>query len=104
MKRLSSVTREMRFGPGDVIFKEGDPGDGLYVVLSGRVQISAMISGGERHVFSTVGAGDVFGEMALLDNLPRSAHASAEGDTTVAFVPREEFVELLKNSPALSLS
>src|SRR5688500_4134494 len=106
VKRLTAASRELRFGPGEVIFKEGDPGDGLYVVLSGRVQISATIAGGERHVFSTVGAGDVFGEMAVLDSLPRSAHAhaSAEGEATLVFVPREQFLDLLKNSPALSLA
>ena len=104
IKQLSVVSRELRFAPGEVIFKEGDPGDGLFVVLAGRVQISAAIGSGERHVFSTVGPGDVFGEMALLDNLPRSAQASAEGETTVAFVPRDEFVELLRASPSLSLT
>lgn len=104
MRKLLAVAREMRFAPGQTIFKEGDPGDGLYVVTSGKVQISAVISSGERHVFSTVAAGDVFGEMAVLDNLPRSAHASAEGESTVVFVPRDQFVELLKASPALSLT
>ncbi len=104
IKKLSAVTREMRFAPGEVIFKEGDPGDGLYVVIAGRVQISAAIASGERQVFSTVAPGDAFGEMAVLDNLPRSAHASAETETTLAFVPREQFVELLKNSPTLSLT
>ena len=104
IKKLSEVTREMRFAPGDVIFKEGDPGDGLYVVLAGRVQISAAIGSDERQGFSTVAPGDVFGEMAVLDNLPRSAHASAEAEATLAFVPREQFIELLKSSPTLSLT
>src|SRR5688572_22432804 len=104
IKQLSGVSREKRFAPGEVIFKEGDPGDGLFVVLAGRVQISAAIGSGERHVFSTASPGDVFGEMAVLDNLPRSAHASAEGETTLIFVPRNEFVDLLKGSPAMSLT
>jgi signal transduction histidine kinase len=104
LKKLSAVAREITFAPNEVIFKEGDPGDGLYVVRSGRVQISAVISSGERHVFSSVLPGDVFGEMAVLDGLPRSAHASAEGESTVIFVPRNQFVELLKASPAMSLA
>jgi signal transduction histidine kinase len=104
IKKLSAVAREITFAPNEEIFKEGDPGDGLYVVRSGRVQISAVISSGERHVFSTVLPGDVFGEMAVLDGLPRSAYASAEGETTVTFVPRNDFVELLKASPAMSLA
>jgi signal transduction histidine kinase len=104
IRKLASVAREMRFAPGQVIFKEGDPGDGLYLVTSGRVQISAVISAGERYAFSTVLPGDVFGEMAVLDMLPRSAHASVEDETTVLFLPREPFVELLQNSPKLSLT
>ncbi|MCI0746394.1 MAG: cyclic nucleotide-binding domain-containing protein [Verrucomicrobia subdivision 3 bacterium] len=104
VRKLSDVARERRFRPGDVIFREGDPGDGLYVVKAGKVQISAAIGSGERHVFWTVLPGDVFGEMAVLDNLPRSAQASAEGETTVIFVPRDQFIELLKTSPAMSLT
>jgi signal transduction histidine kinase len=103
LSKLSAVARDISFNSGATIFKEGDPGDGLYVVKSGKVQISAVIGSGERHVFSAVFPGDVFGEMAVLDNLPRSAHASAEGETTVIFVPRDHFVDLLKNSPPLSL-
>jgi signal transduction histidine kinase len=103
LSRLSAVAREISFTSGATIFKEGDPADGLYVVKSGKVQISAIIGSGERHVFSTVLPSDAFGEMAVLDNLPRSAHASAEGETTVIFVPRDHFVDLLKSSPAMSL-
>jgi signal transduction histidine kinase len=104
LKKLSAVARDISFPHGATIFKEGDPGDGLYVVKSGKVQISAFIDSGEEHVFATVLPGDVFGEMAVLDNLQRSAHASAEGETTVIFVPREQFIELLKTSPAMSLT
>src|SRR5258705_12461624 len=103
LNKLAAVARDISFNSGATIFKEGDPGDGLYVVKSGKVQISATIGSGERHVFSTVFPGDVFGEMAVLDNLPRSAHASAEGETTVIFVPHDHFVDLLKSSPAMSL-
>src|SRR5262245_42562127 len=92
LKKLQEVTRELQFASGQQRFKEGDPGDGMYVVKTGEVQISAVMSHGERHVFSRVLPGDVFGEMAVLDNQPRSATASAEGDTTVYFVPREQLV------------
>jgi len=104
LQKLHAVTRELKFAPGQQIFKEGDPGDGMYVVKAGEVQISAMMSHGERHVFSQVMPGDVFGEMAVLDNQPRSATASAQGDTTVYFVPREQLVKMLKESPDLSMT
>jgi signal transduction histidine kinase len=86
-----------------LIFREGDPGDGMYVVRSGAVQISGVINSGQRQVFSTVAVGDVFGEMAVLDDLPRSASASAQEETSVYFVPRQHILDLLKSSPTLSL-
>src|SRR5687768_14455229 len=79
-----------RFDSGREIFKEGDPGDGVYVVKSGQVEISALVGGGKRHSFSRVLPGDFFGEMAVLDSQARSASAQAEGDTEVYFVPREQ--------------
>jgi len=72
-------------------------------VRAGQVQISVLVGAGEPRVLSHVLPGDVFGEMTLLDNAPRSASASAEGETTVYFVPREPMVEVLKRSPHLSL-
>src|SRR5437667_854836 len=103
LQTLSQVAQELSFAPGEQIFKEGDPGDGIYVVKSGMVHISALLENGERHVFSQILPGDIFGEMAVLDNQPRSASASAEKPTALYFVPRKEMVNLLKRSPELSL-
>ena len=103
LKALCEVTQQIVFARGQQIFQEGDPGDGIYVVKTGLVQISAVLENGERHVFSDVLPGDIFGEMAVLDNQPRSASASAEHETTVEFVPRQEMVNLLKRSPELSI-
>ena len=100
---LRAHTEERHFPAGVDIFKEGDPGDGVYVVRSGSVQISAILGSGERRVFSHVPPGDVFGEMTLLDSLPRSACAAAAEDTTAYFVPRAAMVELLRKSPELSM-
>jgi len=104
LKPLLEVLRELRLAPGEEIFKEGDPGDGVYVVQSGQVQISAIVGTGERRVFSRVQPGDFFGEMSVLDNQPRSACASAEGETVVGFVPREQMVALLTHSPGLCMT
>ena len=75
---LKSVTREVTFPGGAEIFKEGDAGDALYAVASGRVQISAVMGDGERQVLSRLPPGEVFGELAIIDNQPRSATAMAE--------------------------
>src|SRR4051794_10421012 len=94
LQALGQATQELSFPAGEQIFKEGDPGDGIYVVKTGLVQISAVLENGERHVFSQVSPGDIFGEMAVLDHQPRSACASTEKQTVVYFVPREEMVNL----------
>ena len=84
------------------IFKEGDPGDGMYVVAEGLVQISAIVGDGERKVLSRLGAGDFFGEMSVLDSEPRSACASTEQESTLYFIPREKMLAMLENSPRLA--
>jgi len=104
LKRLREVAKEMRFAPGQEIFKEGDPGDGAYVVKSGRVQVSTFIGTGDRVVFAQVMPGDVLGEMSLLDHQPRSACATAEVETVLYFVPRNEMVAMLQRLPELSMS
>lgn len=100
---LRAHVQERAYPAGTDIFKEGDPGDGVYVVRSGRVQISVVLGDGQRCVLSRLPPGEVFGELSLLDNLPRSATATAEQDTTVYFVPRPAMVELLRKFPELSI-
>ncbi len=98
-------TAEMRaYHTGDVIFREGDPGDGLYVVLEGLVQVSTRVSETERRVLTRVEPGDFFGEMAILDDRPRSATASAESDTKVYFLHRDDLIRILDQSPKLAVS
>src|SRR5688500_19197883 len=97
--REQSIEREL---PADFqIFKEGDPGDGIYVIRSGQVQISALIEQKERRVLGRLGPGDFFGEMAVLDSEPRSATASTEQPTSLYFIPRESMLALLETSPRL---
>jgi signal transduction histidine kinase len=103
LQQLRAAAAEKRFGDTELIFKEGDPGDGLYMVKSGTVEISAEVRNGHRQVLSALPPGEIFGEMALLDDQPRSACASARGDTTVYFVPRQPFQELIRRFPEAAL-
>jgi len=64
------------FKPGDVVFREGDVGNRAYVVIEGEVEVSKM-AGEEKIVLEQVGAQGIFGEMALIDDRPRSATATA---------------------------
>jgi histidine kinase len=92
LRQVQVAAREIPFGAGQSIFKEGDLGDGVYVVKSGMVEISAKVGAGRQHSFSRLEAGEFFGEMAVLDNQPRSASASAVEKTDVYFIPREQRV------------
>jgi len=99
---LSRQAEERTFAPGQEVFCAGDPGDGLYVVKTGRVEISGQLGTDGRQVFSQVGPGGVFGEMAVIEELPRSAFAVAAQTTTVYFLPRAVMVELIERTPALA--
>lgn len=83
---------------GKVIFSEGDAGDNLYAVIDGEVEIVR----GDR-VLATVAKGGVFGEMALVDDRPRSATARAKSDCRLAPVNSKRFLLLVQNSPFFAL-
>ena len=104
LRALRQVTLEREFMNGQEIFREGDPGDGVYLVKNGQVEISSVLSQGARRVFSQIGPGGLFGEMAVLELRPRSATATAVKDTTAYFIPRGELLSLIERSPGLALS
>jgi len=102
LEKLRSVASEQTFSLGKEIFKEGDRGDGVYVIRAGLVEISGLISPKVRHIFSKLGPGELFGEMAVIDRKPRSACATARQATTVYFIQRREMEALVERSPALA--
>jgi len=96
---------DLRTYPADaVIFAAGDQGDGFYVVESGRVQIVAVVGRDERRILATIGPGDFFGEMAVVDDAPRSASAIAEVETKARFLARDKLLHLLGRRPQLALN
>jgi signal transduction histidine kinase len=101
---LKRRAQTVRLSAGEVVFQQGDPGDGLYVVEEGSVEISALLPGQQRRVLSQLGAGTFFGEMAVLDEQPRSATATAIADTVVSFIPSSEMWRALEHSPRLLIS
>jgi signal transduction histidine kinase len=103
LRALRVVAREQTFSAGQEIFKEGDKGDGVYVVKEGLVEISGFVGRNVRLVFALVGPGDMFGEMAVIESKPRSAGAVAKLDTEVYFIPRPEMVSLVERSAPLAL-
>ncbi|MBW3565392.1 MAG: cyclic nucleotide-binding domain-containing protein [Acidobacteria bacterium] len=104
MKLLATFSAEEKFQSGSVIFREGDRGDKLYIVLDGRVRISKFIPGVGEEALAVLDRGDFFGEMALIDDQPRSADAKAhEVPATVLSIDRATLEEILGMDPHASL-
>jgi signal transduction histidine kinase len=100
---LHRIAREKSFSAGREIFKQGDAGDGIYMVKDGLVEISAAATQNSRSVLSQVGSGEIFGEMAVLETKPRSATAAAASDSVVYFIPRDPLLAMIAQSPAFAL-
>ena len=100
---LRQIARERKYSAGQEIFKEGDPGDGVYVVKDGGVEISVGLAPNVRRIFAQIGPGEMFGEMAVIELKPRSATARAAQESQVYFIPREELLVMVERSPVLSL-
>jgi ATP/ADP translocase/HEAT repeat protein len=90
---LAMRAQVLRLGPGDVVFREGDPGDSLFVVFHGQI---ALRTGGRE--LAVLGEGDVVGEMAILDEAPRMVTATAVGEADVLRVSAEDFRSALQDT------
>jgi uncharacterized membrane protein len=88
---------------GSVVFHYGDPGDALYVVVSGEVEIFFKNDTGERIVLETVRAGQFFGEISLLDAGPRTASAVVTEDLEALVIDRGDLDELFRLKPAAAM-
>jgi len=83
------------------IVKQGDPDDGMYLVLDGELRVRLMI-GGKETILATLGPGECFGEIALFDQGPRSADVMANKDSILLKISSEAFDKLLREAPELS--
>lgn len=104
MKLLATFSSEERIRDGSMVFREGEQGDKLFIILDGRVRISKFIPGVGEEALAVLDRGDFFGEMALIDDKARSADAKAhDGDATVLSIDRATLNEILSMDPHASL-
>ena len=100
LRRLAQNLEEEQYGPGDQVFTKGETGDQMYVIQSGRVGIALE---DDAPFVAELTAGDIFGEMNLLDELPRSASARVLEDTTLLSLEKDRLRGLIINYPELAL-
>lgn len=100
LDKISPDVRVVQIGEGEIIFREGDPGDLLYLVGEGSVKISKSGRGGQQETLGFIQSGNFFGEMALLDGKPRSAMAMAAEPTLLGMVDESTFQHILELAPS----
>lgn len=98
--RRRGVT-QLRFEPGDTIFRQGDPGDLVYSIVSGEVEIIREMPDGEERLLATMGPGEYFGEMALISDAARTATVRARGEVDLVAMGRADFTTLYAYVPGL---
>lgn len=105
LEMLSKLATTRTYKKADVIIKQGDPGTGLFVILTGTVLVSAKSRPGLPETkLSNLGKGDFFGDMSLIDGYPRSATVTATSETSVIELNRWVFLDALRREPNIAVA
>lgn len=89
------------FKKGDVIFEEGSCSDSVYIIEEGEVEIAHLKHDGSLHILGILRGNDIFGEMGLIDDMPRSATAKALTDCRISIINKSKFDTLIQQQPEL---
>jgi CRP-like cAMP-binding protein len=92
-----------RYAAGEVLFRKGDAGQRLMLIAAGRVKISVSGPEGKEAVLAVLGVGEILGEMAILENKPRSADATALEPCQVLVLHQRDFIPFLERNPAVAI-
>ena len=100
---IARGAHELCVAAGDRICEEGERGDAFYLIMSGRVQVSKFFALGTQRLLVELQAGQFFGELALVDDAPRTASVYALEETSLLAITKQDFQELLSNSPSMAM-
>ncbi len=100
LKELGRKFDKHIFSRNENIFSEGDNGSSLMLIASGRVRITQVDNGGNEEALIILDKGDVFGEISLFDDMPRSATAVAHTDVIIYEIERKRFIEFVQSNPS----
>jgi len=104
LDQIARISVHRRYEKGEIIFSEGDPADGFFVVVDGRVKIYKVSSEGKEQILHIFGKSHPFGEVPVFAGQRFPAIAQAIAPSRVLFLPRQAFVELISENPSLSLN
>lgn len=101
---LAMIVVDQQFKRGQLIFSEGDPGSGFYVIISGRVKIFKLSLDGKEQILHILGPGEPFAEVAVFTGSSYPANAMALEKSRIFFFPREAFIKLIGSHPSLAMN
>jgi CRP-like cAMP-binding protein len=104
IQQIADLCIPMSLSDGQTLFFKGEPGDALYGIRRGRILIRTSTPDGKQLTIAIYGAGDIIGEIALLDGHPRTADAVALGRVELFSLPRANFTSLLKQQPSIAVA
>lgn len=104
LTKFGELLREKSYPKGSVILFEDDPGDSLFIVRDGRVKVVLVSEDGREVILGLLGVGEHFGELALIDDQPRSAHVIAMEESTLLVLRRDDFRRRVEASPSVAWS
>ncbi|MBE3575834.1 MAG: Crp/Fnr family transcriptional regulator [Firmicutes bacterium] len=103
LERLAQIVRVAEYRRGEQVFLAGDPGDAFYMVISGSVRIYILSEDGREKTLTLLGPGEFFGEMALVDDAPRSASAQALEFARLMVLSRGAFTHMITTHPDMAI-
>src|ERR1700730_18636375 len=103
LDQLCRYAKHTTLKRGAAICSKGDPGNSLFAVVSGTVKISTSSADGRSAIFNLIGPGEIFGEVALLDGLARTADATAHTNCEIFVIDRRDFIPFVRSQPALAM-
>src|SRR6185503_10516940 len=101
---LANVVDSVTLATGEVLFNAGEPGESLFIVRSGSIELFIKDTVGQKIVLTIAEAGDLFGELSLLDSGPRTATAVALNDTELLMLDRDDLLLLFQKRPEAALN
>ncbi len=104
MEVISKIIFINTYAKGEVIFQEGEKGDSLYIVLKGQVKVCLYDEDGREYILAAIGKDGFFGELALIDELPRSANVITLEDSELLIIRRNDFTRLLMENPTITIA
>ncbi|OGF54785.1 MAG: hypothetical protein A2Z21_09020 [Candidatus Fraserbacteria bacterium RBG_16_55_9] len=103
LEAIREMSRSLQYPKGEVVFQEGEPAFGLYIICKGKVKLAKHSLRGKKQILKLLGPGEILGEKTLFDREVYTAYAETLEETTLHFIEREPFIAFLRGHPEVAL-